>query len=227
MIMKLLIIEDEESLLQSIVDYLQKEISIIETASNFIDGLSKISAYDYDCILLDINLPGGTGLKLLEELKANKKADGVIIISARDSLEDRLQGLNLGADDYLIKPFHLSELNARVKAIIRRKKFDASNVLEFKNVRVDIDKHKVYIDQQLLNLTKKEYDLLLHLLANKNRVISKNSLVQHLWGEYSDTTDSFDFIFSHIKNLKKKIKNANGLVDIKSIYGVGYQLVEA
>lgn len=224
--MKILVIEDEKNLLESIIEYFSKEQYICEAASNYQEGLEKITIYQYDCILLDIGLPDGDGLMLLEALKSQRKMDGVIIISAKDSLDDKIKGLDMGADDYLTKPFHLSELNARVKSIIRRKNFEANDLVEIGNLTIDLMRHTLHCQGKRLELTKKEYDIFVYLVANKQRVVTKTSLAEHIWGDHIDQVNSFDFIFAHIKNLKKKLKNGQAGVDIKNIYGVGYQLIE-
>jgi DNA-binding response OmpR family regulator len=222
--MKLLVIEDEPSLLKSIVDYFRQEAVLCETAGSFAEGVEKIEVFQYDCIILDINLPGGSGLKLLQYLRQNRNSDGVIIISARDSLDDRIAGLDLGADDYLTKPFHLSELNARLRALLRRKYGQGANILEFGALSIDVLSRTATINSQQLILTKNEYDLLLFLVTNKNRVVSRQSIAEHLFGEEADNLSSFDFLYSHIKNLKRKIKE-KGVDDlIHTAYGLGYKL---
>ncbi len=221
--MKVLIIEDEKELSKSIVTYLKSENYSCELASDVKSALDKTEAYDYDCILLDITLPDGNGLSILKELKANKKADGVIIISAKNSIDDRIAGLNLGADDYLAKPFHLSELSARIAAVIRRRRFDGNTVLALNEIIIDTLAKTVHINNITVDTTRKEYDLLLYLAANKNRVISKNAIAEHLSGGEADVFDNFDFIYAHIKNLKKKLTAAGCEDYIKSIYGMGYK----
>jgi DNA-binding response OmpR family regulator len=224
--MKILIVEDEEQLLHSIFAYLVSENYVCEGVNNYQDAIEKIHLYEYDCILLDIMLPDGDGLQVLQELKSLRKAQGVIIISAKNSLDDKVIGLNLGADDYLTKPFHLSELNARVKAVIRRKHFDTAEFVEVANVKIDLARRSACVNKQPISLTNKELDILLYLVANKTRVVAKTSLVEQLWGDHIDQADSFDFLFAHIKNLKKKLSNANASIEIKNIYGIGYQLLE-
>lgn len=221
--MKVLIVEDELSILKNVKEYLEKEDYICEEASNFDEGLSKINDYDYDCVLLDINLPGGSGLKLLEHLKELNKMDGVIIISAKDSIQDKVRSLELGADDYLTKPFHLSELNARIKSLYRRKAFDGSNRLKLDNLTIDFAEKSLKVRDIPVKLTKTEFQLLQYLLANKNRVVPKESIAEHLYGDHIDQTDSYDFLYSHIKNLKKKILDAGSKDYIKSVYGLGYK----
>ena len=224
--MKILIVEDEIDLLSSLVSFSEKENYHYDIAKTYSEASERISLYDYDCILLDINLPDGNGLQLLETLKNVNKTDGVIILSARNSLDDKIKGLNLGADDYLTKPFHFPELNARIQAVIRRKKFDAPHRLSFANIEVDLQLHAVKVNNNTVNLTKKEFDILQHFIANKNRVVSKTALAEYIWGDHVDSVDSFDFLFVHIKNLKKKLKQVQASAEIKNIYGVGYQLQE-
>ena len=222
--MKVLIIEDEKELSQSIASYLKGEDYICEIASDFHKAIEKTELYDYDCILLDISLPGGSGLQILKELKANNKMDGVLIISAKNSLDDKVTGLKMGADDYLAKPFHLSELSARVAAIIRRKNFDGNDVLTFKDISIDTRAKIVAVQSRPLDLTKKEYELLLYFITNKNRVISKNAIAEHLWGD--DMEGNNDFIYTHIKNLRKKLLEAGEDDYLKSVYGMGYKFTD-
>jgi DNA-binding response OmpR family regulator len=221
--MKVLIIEDEMALSQSIFTYLNSEQYICEIAPDFHSAMAKIGQYDYACIILDINLPGGSGLDILKELKSNQKAEGVLIISARNSLDDRLTGLNSGADDYLTKPFHLSELAARVSAIIRRKSFDGNNILKFEEFNLDLLFKTVRVHDREVDLTRKEYDLLLYFISNKNKVINKGAIAEHLWGDNMDMADSYDFIYTHIKNLRKKLVMAGARDYVKSVYGMGYK----
>jgi len=221
--MKILIVEDEKELSKSMIAYLKAESYSCELAGDVKTATAKIESFDYDCILLDISLPDGNGLTLLEALKADKKTDGVIIISAKNSIDDRIAGLNLGADDYLPKPFHLSELSARIAAVIRRRRFDGNNVLQLNEISIDTVAKTVYIHTIALDVTRKEYDLLLYLAANKNRVISKNAIAEHLTAGDADGFDSFDFIYAHIKNLKKKMAQTGCTDYIKSIYGMGYK----
>jgi DNA-binding response OmpR family regulator len=223
--MKILVVEDEIELVESIISYLREENYICEMATDYYAALSKIELYDYDCILLDVSLPGGTGLNILKQLKLNNKLDGVLIISAKNSLTDRVEGLQLGADDYLSKPFHLSELSARIAAIIRRRSFNGSSLLKFKELTIDTIAKVTYCNNQTLDLTKKEFELLLYFIANKGRVISKNAIAEHLWGDEMDIADNYDFIYTHIKNLRKKLEKCNGDY-IKSIYGMGYKFTE-
>ena len=219
--MKILIIEDEKELSESIATYLKSEDYVCEIASDFNKALAKIDVYDYDCILLDITIPGGSGLEILKELKANNKMDGVLIVSAKNSIDDKVAGLTLGADDYLAKPFHLSELSARIAAIIRRKNFEGNNVLKYENISIDTIAKSVLINNYPIDLTKKEYELLLYFMSNKKKVISKNAIAEHLWGD--DMQGNNDFIYTHIKNLRKKLAEAGNADYIKSVYGMGYK----
>ncbi len=223
--MKILIIEDEPDLLDNMVQSLQKEKFLVETADTFLSAMDKISMYDYSCILLDINLPGGSGMDVLQEIKKLKKTDGVIIISAKDSLDDKLTGLTFGADDYLTKPFHLAELNARINAVLRRKTFDGQNTVSLKNLDINYDNRTVEIDGVPLVLNRKEYDTLIYFISNKNRLITKTALAEHVWGDQTDEADNLDFIYSQIKNLRKKLKESNAEIEIQAVYGIGYKLV--
>ena len=222
--MKILIIEDEKALSDSITTYLKGQDYICEIAGDFYTALEKIALFDYDCILLDLTLPGGNGLTLLKELKANNKMDGVLIISAKNSLDDKVTALTLGADDYLSKPFHLSELNARIGAIIRRKQFAGSNILKFNSINIDTTYKTAEVNKKNLELTKKEFELLLYFIINKKKVISKNAIAEHLWGD--DMEGNLDFIYTHIKNLRKKLMEADNIDYIKSIYGMGYKFTD-
>lgn len=222
--MKILIIEDETDLANNISIFLDKENFISTIASSGQLAKQYIIGNGYDCILLDIGLPDANGLDILKLLKERKDECGVIIISAKDSLDDKLIGLDLGADDYITKPFHLSELNSRLKSVLRRRKFSGNKEVNFANIGIDTEAHKAYVEKHELELTPKEFDILLHLIINHHRVVSKNSLVSHLWGDYTDV-DSFDFLFTHLKNLRKKLEKANAKVEIKSIYAVGYQII--
>jgi len=220
---KILIVEDEENLAKSIAAYLKSESFLCECAHTFEGAFEKIGLFDYDCVLLDITLPGGSGLQLLRELKKMDKTDGVLIISAKNSLDDRLTGLNLGADDYLAKPFHMAELGARVHAIIRRRKFEGKDVLLMEEIMLDLAAKTVYVQNVKVPLTKSEFDLLLFLISNKNRVVSKVAIAEHLAGEDVDLMDNFDFIYAHIKNLKRKLTEAGCKDYINTVYGLGYK----
>jgi len=223
--MKILIIEDEKDMLQNMEDTLLKENYIVETARDLDEAMSRVGVYDYDCILLDINLPDGSGMEILNFLKENEKAEGVIIVSARNSLDDRIQGLNTGADDYIAKPFHMAELNARVKALLRRKNFDGSELLKIGNLNIDPDKHTANTEYGAMELNRKEFDILTYLATNQNRLVSKSALAEHVWGDHIDQADNFEFIYSQIKNLRKKLKDVRAEVEVKAVYGIGYKLV--
>ena len=223
--MKILIIEDETELMEVIHQSLEKENFRVETAGDYATALDKIISFDYDCILLDIMLPGGSGLDILQELKNLDKSDNVIIISAKDSLDDKLMGLELGADDYLTKPFHIAELNARIKSVLRRKSFGGKNIVELANVKLDLDDRTLHIDNELLALNRKEFDILTYMVVNKNRLVNKTSLAEHVWGDHMDEADDYEFIYSQIKNLRKKLKDNQAGVEIQAVYGLGYKLV--
>jgi DNA-binding response OmpR family regulator len=221
--MKILIIEDEKELAGNIATYLSEENYRCEFAETFQQALDKIEVYNYDCILLDLMLPGGDGLKILEELKGRNKQDGVIIISAKDSLTDKIAGLQIGADDYLAKPFHLSELAARIYSVIRRKQFGNSNVIRLNELQIDLLAKTILVNNEPVVLTKKEFDLLLLFIGNKNRVLSKSALAEHLSGDIADMLDNHDFVYAHIKNMKKKLVDAGYQNYLKTIYGTGYK----
>jgi len=221
--MKILIVEDEPSLNKAMVDYLQHQQYLCESVNNFHDAVEKTESYEYDCIVLDIMLPGGNGLELLRQLKANKKTEGVIIISARNELDDKLSGLQLGADDYLTKPFHLPELSARIAAIIRRKNLQGNTILRFEEIGVDVLAKIVTIQDKEITLTRKEYDMLLYFLVNRNRVLSKDAIASHLWGADADLAENLDFIYTHVKNLRKKLLQYGAGDYIHSVYGMGYK----
>ena len=223
--MKILIIEDEPEMRDNMVQSLQKDMYIVETAADYYSAREKLEIYKYDCILLDIGLPGGSGLNLLKELKKDGKDGGVIIVSAKDSLDDKVEGLNLGADDYLPKPFHMAELHARVKSIIRRKTLDGNSRIVFSNIIIETDQRTALVNDKDLELNRKEFDVLLYLVTNKNRLVNKMALAEHVWGDYIEAVSSFDFVYSQIKNLRKKLKDNNAEVEIQAIYGVGYKLV--
>ncbi len=221
--MKILIVEDEEDLAKDMVEYLSNEKYRCEIAATFQQGLDKITMHSYDCVLLDLMLPGGNGIALLEELKKQNKQDGVIIISAKNSITDKVIGLQLGADDYLSKPFHLSELSARVHSIIRRKQFKSNNIILANELKIDLLAKTVTGNNLPLQLTKKEFDLILFFIGNKNRVVSKSALAEHLSGDIADMLDNHDFVYTHIKNLKKKLQESGCDKYLKSVYGIGYK----
>ena len=224
--MKILVVEDEKELRQIIAESLKKENYVVETADSFTEASEKISLYEYDCILLDIMLPGGNGLQLLKKLKLIDKPSNVIIISAKDSLDDKILGLEIGADDYLAKPFHIAELNARVKAVLRRKILDGKNIVETANLVLNIDERTLFINNENVPLNRKELDMLNYFLLNKNRLVSKTALAEHVWGDNIDQADNFDFIYYQIKNLRKKLHNADAEIEIEAVYGIGYKLIE-
>ena len=222
--MKLLIIEDEPSLRELIQRSLEKERYVVEAAADFQSGLRKIEDYDYDCVLLDIMLPDGNGLNLLEQLKKMRKRENVIIISAKDSLDDKVLGLELGADDYLPKPFHLAELNARIKSVIRRQRRDGEMDIRLANIRIVPDTFQVFVDDKEIELNRKEYDILLYFANRPGRLVNKNTLAESVWGDHIDQVDNFDFIYAQIKNLRKKLKDAGALAELKAVYGFGYKM---
>ncbi len=222
--MKILLVEDEKELRDTVKTYLEREKFVVECAEDYPTAMSKINDYDYDCVLLDIMLPGGSGLSVLSRLKHMRKQESVIIISAKDSIEDKVEGLDLGADDYLAKPFHLAELNARVKSLLRRKKAGGDTSIVLGNLTLTPDTRKVAVDGTELSLNRKEFDLLYYFMSNPNRLINRTALAESVWGDNIDQADSLDFIYSQVKNLRKKMKTAGAQAEIKAVYGFGYKL---
>ena len=221
--MKILIIEDEPELARSISEYLSKENYLCEFAETYKQAIEKVEAYEYDCILLDLMLPGGSGMRVLDVIKQQNKQEGVIIISAKNAMEDKVEGLQIGADDYLAKPFHLPELAARIYSVIRRKSFGNNNFIQQNELKIDLLAQSVFVNSKPVLLTKKEMGLLLYFIGNKNRVVSKNALAEHLSGDIADMFDNHDFVYAHIKNLKKKLNEAGCQNYLKTIYGSGYK----
>jgi DNA-binding response OmpR family regulator len=224
--MKILLIEDEKALAQSVEDYFRQEKYICETVQTFTAAQEKINLYKYDCIIVDIGLPDGTGLNIIRELKQLGSDTGIIIISARNSLTDKISGLETGADDYLTKPFHLSELNARINSIIRRRSFSGQTEIRFNEIVIQPENKEVMVNDEQVVLTRTEYDLLIYFLSNKNRVLTRESIAEHLWGDNMDLVDSYDFLYTHMKNLRKKLVDKKCTDYIKTVYGIGYKFSE-
>jgi DNA-binding response OmpR family regulator len=224
--MKLLIIEDEQALRDAVQQYMETQGYLCEIAGNFKEAMDKIDFYEYDCILVDIGLPLGNGLDIVKELKSIKSKAGIIIISARDAVDDKIMGLHLGSDDYLTKPFHLSELNARVAAIIRRRNFGGEEKILFNEIEIYPAAKSVKVNDKYLDLTQKEYDLLVYFISNRGRLITKSALAQHIWGDQYDQAESYDFLYTHIKNLRKKMMESGTADYIKNIYGTGYKFTD-
>ncbi len=221
--MKVLVIEDEHILAEGITNHLVKEGFVCETVHSYEAAIQKINLYKYDCIVIDINLPDGIGFDLIEALRSAKSNAGIIVISARNTIEDKIKSLDLGSDDYLTKPFHLSELNARVKSIMRRRNYDGVNEIHFEEICIKYNARKVYVNSSEVALSRKEYDLLMYFIANQDIALTKASLAEHLWGDHMDSADSFDLLYSHIKNLRKKLAEKGAREYIKTIYGIGYK----
>jgi len=224
--MKILVIEDELALLEEIKQFLLKEDFVVETADTFDVAEDKIAIYHYDIAIVDITLPGGSGLELIQSLKQRNSDTGILIISAKNSLDDKLTGLDIGADDYITKPFHLAELNARIKALIRRRNFKGAMDITFNEIRINPQEKTVMVNDTNLTLTKKEYELLQFFIANKNRLLTKESIAEHLWGDDIDLVDNFDFIYTHINNLRKKIEAVGGTDYLTTVYGMGYKFTD-
>ena len=224
--MKLLLVEDNIHLADDMVQFLVNSGFVVEHVGTLTEGLEKINLYHYDMLIVDIGLPDGIGLELIRELKTRESDTAILIVTAKNAIEDKVHGLDLGADDYITKPFHKSELNARIRSILRRNKFNGNNILRMDEIKVDIISAQTFINDKPVMLTKKEYDLLLYFMYNRNRVLTKESIAEHLWGDHIDQADSYDFIYNHIKNLRKKIITAGGKDYIKSMYGMGYKFCE-
>ncbi|HRJ28662.1 MAG TPA: response regulator transcription factor [Cyclobacteriaceae bacterium] len=222
--MKVLLIEDEAMLAQDILKHLQTQHYTCEWVTRISEAEEKINLYKYDCILLDLALPDGNGLSLLQNLNQHHNTEGVIVISAKHTLEDKIKGLNLGADDYMVKPFHLAELSARISAVIRRKQAENANVIVLHDLKIDLPSRSVYCKAGKIDLTRKEFDLLIFLYFNKNRVVSKNAIAEHISGDHAESFTNLDYIYSHIKNLKKKLTERGCDDYIKTIYGIGYRM---
>lgn len=221
--MKILLIEDEKDLAQSIEKFIGEDEFIIDVVHNYWDAEEKINLYEYDCALVDLMLPDGSGLDLIKKLKLLQPKCGIIIITAKNTIDDKLTGLELGADDYLTKPFHLAELNARIKSVLRRRFFNGSNQIVINEITIDTNKRTVAVNDNIVDLTKREYDILLYFVSNKERVLTKESIVEHIWGDDANAFDNFDFVYTHIKNLRKKLIEQGAKDYIKSIYGIGYK----
>jgi DNA-binding response OmpR family regulator len=221
--MKILIIEDEKELRQTLLTFLTQEGYTCETARNYNEASEKIELYTYDCILVDLMIPGGDGLDLVREIKWKNNHCGIIIISAKNSIDDKIKGLDLGSDDYLTKPFHLSELNARIKSLIRRSLFEGNKDIIFNEIRINPESRDVFVNGNRVNLTGKEYDLLVFFISNKGRVIPKDSIVEHIWGDHMDQSNSLDFIYTHIKNMRKKLIESGSADYLQTVYGIGYK----
>jgi DNA-binding response OmpR family regulator len=225
--MKILLIEDESELQDAIKKYLVSEGFICETSSSYFHAEDSLSAYSYDIIILDLTLPGGDGLNLISLIRESNRNAGLLIISARNSLDDKIRGLDTGADDYLAKPFHLAELNSRIKSLIRRMHFNCSNELIFNEIKINTDSKEVTVNGNFIDLTKTEYEILIYMIVNRDKVITHESIAEHVWGDNISSSDSFDFIYSHIKNLRKKIELNGGKNYINNMYGIGYKFSES
>jgi DNA-binding response OmpR family regulator len=223
--MKILIVEDEKQLLESMLTFLKESGMTCDKATNLSEALQHIDNNVYECIVLDIGLPDGSGLKVINEMAHKENHTAIVIVSAKNSLDDRLIGLNFGADDYVTKPFYMPELVARIKSVVRRRSIQEKKEIVFNELRVIPEEMQMFVNDKMVSLTKKEHELLLYMINNQNKVLTKESIAEHLWGDHADIADSFDFIYSHIKNLRKKITDNGGNDYLKSVYGVGYKFV--
>ena len=223
--MKILVVEDEIKLQETIVEFLENEKMIVESADNFQQALDKIISFDYDCILLDMMLPDGDGMTILKELKKLQKKTSVIILSAKDSVDDKVEGLLVGADDYFAKPFHFAELLARIKVAFRKNQQHGEDIISYKNISIYPDDRRVLVNQNEIKLNRKEYDLLFYFMLRPERVFQKTMLAESVWGDHIEMADNLDFIYSQIKNIRKKLKEAGSEADFQAVYGIGYKLV--
>ena len=224
--MKILIVEDEIELLDTIASYLKNEDFLCEKASTFFDAEDKLISFDYDIVILDINLPDGSGIDLLKLIKKQSPNMGILIVSAKNSLDDKLTGLDLGADDYITKPFHLAELNSRINSLLRRRKFEGDDTIIFNEIHVSPGSKSVTVNYKPIELTKKEYNLLLYFITNKDKVLTKESIAEHLWGDDIEMADSYDFIYTHMGNLRKKMKKLGAPNYLQTMYGLGYKFTD-
>lgn len=221
--MKLLLVEDQIELNKAIAQALNKDGLLCEATTNFQEADEKIAMYSYDVLIVDINLPDGNGLELIQRMKHANPATGIIVISARNSLDNKIEGLELGADDYLTKPFDVAELIARVHSLLRRRNFSGNDVIHFCGAQIETSNRLVKVGENVIPFTKSEYDILLFFASNPNRVLTKESIAEHIWGDNMDLADSFDFIYSHIKNIRKKMTDAGAENPFKVVYGTGYK----
>jgi DNA-binding response OmpR family regulator len=224
--MKILIIEDEKELVLAIKNFLEPEGFLCETACSYFEAEDSLSTHSYDIIILDLTLPGGDGLNLIKLIKDTNRQAGLLIVSAKNSLDDKIKGLDMGADDYITKPFHLAELNSRIKSLARRRHFDGTNEIIFNEIKLNIDSGEVFINGRVIDLTRKEYEILLYFIVNRNKVITRESIAEHVWGDDISYVDNYDFIYSHIKNIRKKIELNNGRNYLHNVYGMGYKFSE-
>jgi len=221
--MKILIIEDEKDLVDTLKNYLGSEGFLCETATSWFEAEDSLSVYNYDIIILDLTLPGGDGLDLIKLIKERNKDAGLLIVSAKNSLDDKVKGLDMGADDYISKPFHLAELNSRIKSLARRRHYEGSDEIVFNEIKINVEANEVSVHGEKLDLTKKEYDILLYFMVNRNKLITRESIAEHAWGDSISYADNFDFVYSHIKNLRKKIGQKKGKNYLHNFYGIGYK----
>lgn len=225
--MKILIIEDDNTLAINLKDFLIQEGYLCEDARDYFTAEEKIHLYKYDIILVDLGLPGGDGLRLIPQIRYQNTLTGIIVITARNAVDDRIKGLESGADDYLTKPFHLPELHARIRALARRRLYKGEDFIDFEEIRLNPESREVLVQGIALDLRKKEFELLQFFLLNSRKVLSKSAIAEHLWGDFMDTADRFDFLYNHIKNLRKKIREAGGKDYIHTVYGLGYKFSQS
>lgn len=224
--MKILIIEDHKELASNIVTYLKKEDHICEIANTSKEAFDKIDFFDYDCILLDLMLPDGNGLEILGHIKCYNPKTSILIVSAKNTLDAKLTGLDEGADDYITKPFSLPELHSRIKAVVRRKTKEINHTMTFNEIHINLECKECSVKGKLINLTKKELNLLIYFINNQNRILSKQAIANHLWGDYTYSVDNIDFVYQHLKNLRKKLIDSGGKDYVHTVYGLGYKWID-
>lgn len=224
--LKILLVEDDPHLAESILACLSQEGYLCERAATFLEAEDKLLFTTYTLAIVDITLPGGNGLDLIKQIKKSKAETGLIIVSAKNSIDDKITGLQIGADDYLTKPFHLAELNARIKALLRRQGSQSPELIQFHEITIEPAAQLVRVQETEVPLTKKEYELLLFFINNKNRMLTKEAILAHLWGDMPEDPSSADYIYTHIKNLRKKLTQSGCPDYLQSKYGLGYKLAE-
>jgi DNA-binding response OmpR family regulator len=221
--MNILIVEDEVNLASEVAKYLSDFNYKCHIVNLYKDALESLNFNQYAVTLIDLKLPDGHGLDLIHTIKKKKITTGIIVFSANNELDMRINALEAGADDFLTKPFHLSELNARIKALIRRNYHQGDNVIEYNEIKIDTSKLQVTVLENLISLTSKEYDLLLYFISNAAKVITKEAIGYTVWNHHADMDVSNEIIYTHVKNLRKKLVAAGANDYVKSIYGIGYK----
>jgi len=222
--MNILIVEDYQELAKELTDYLSKNGYLCKAVTTCNDALEEIEVNDYDALLLDLGLPDGSGFDVLKAVRKLKTKMAVIVVTARGELDDKINGLELGADDYLTKPFALTELGARLFAVIRRIHGYTVNELNVHGFKIQLQDYKVLFDENSIALTKKEFDIFQYLALNKNRVITRLQLTEHVWGDVLEVNSDSNFIDVHVRNLRKKLDKFTNLDWFETVRNVGYRI---